>query len=109
MQMQVDSSGVSLHVEVTGPDDGTAVVLLHGFPDTGRLWSKQVPALVEAGYRVIVPTSAATGGPTSPPRSTPTTSCPSPRISARSWIRPVWSSTGTGPTSTPEHWSNRRW
>jgi pimeloyl-ACP methyl ester carboxylesterase len=30
-------------------------VLLHGFPDSGRLWSKQVPALTEAGYRVVVP------------------------------------------------------
>ncbi len=31
------------------------VVLLHGFPDSGRLWRNQVPALVEAGFKVIVP------------------------------------------------------
>jgi len=31
------------------------VVLLHGFPDTKRLWTKQVPALVDAGFRVICP------------------------------------------------------
>jgi pimeloyl-ACP methyl ester carboxylesterase len=31
------------------------VVLLHGFPDSGRLWRHQVPALTDAGYRVIVP------------------------------------------------------
>ncbi len=53
--MRVDSSGVGLHVEVSGPEDGPAVILLHGFPDTGRLWAKQVPALTDAGYRVIVP------------------------------------------------------
>jgi pimeloyl-ACP methyl ester carboxylesterase len=53
--MRVDSTGVGLNVEVTGPDDGRPVVLLHGFPDTGRLWTKQVAALSEAGYRVIVP------------------------------------------------------
>jgi pimeloyl-ACP methyl ester carboxylesterase len=53
--MRVDSSGVSLNVEVTGPDDGRPVVLLHGFPDTGRLWARQVAALSKAGYRVIVP------------------------------------------------------
>jgi pimeloyl-ACP methyl ester carboxylesterase len=41
--VRVDSGGVRLHVEVSGPEDGPAVVLLHGFPDTGRLWSKQVP------------------------------------------------------------------
>jgi pimeloyl-ACP methyl ester carboxylesterase len=30
-------------------------VLLHGFPDSHRLWRHQVPELVAAGYRVIVP------------------------------------------------------
>jgi pimeloyl-ACP methyl ester carboxylesterase len=31
------------------------VVLIHGFPDTGRLWRHQVPALAEAGFQVIIP------------------------------------------------------
>jgi pimeloyl-ACP methyl ester carboxylesterase len=31
------------------------VLLLHGFPDTGRLWSKQVGPLLDAGFRLIVP------------------------------------------------------
>ena len=31
------------------------MVLLHGFPDSGRLWRHQVPALTSTGYRVIVP------------------------------------------------------
>ena len=35
--------------------DGPAVVLLHGFPDSHALWRHQVPVLVDAGYRVIVP------------------------------------------------------
>ena len=34
---------------------GPAVLLLHGFPDNWRLWRHQIPALVEAGYRVIAP------------------------------------------------------
>jgi pimeloyl-ACP methyl ester carboxylesterase len=38
------------------------VVLLHGFPDSGRLWSKQVEALSAAGYRVIVPDQRGCGG-----------------------------------------------
>ena len=50
-----DSGGVPIHVEVTGPDDGRPVLLVHGFPDSGRLWSKQVGPLSEAGHRVIVP------------------------------------------------------
>jgi pimeloyl-ACP methyl ester carboxylesterase len=49
--MQVESSGVTLDVQVEG--EGRPVVLVHGFPDTKRLWSKQVPALVDAGFQVI--------------------------------------------------------
>jgi pimeloyl-ACP methyl ester carboxylesterase len=51
--MRVDVGGVGIEYEVTG--SGPPVLLLHGFPDTGRLWRNQVPALVEAGYQVIVP------------------------------------------------------
>jgi pimeloyl-ACP methyl ester carboxylesterase len=51
--MDVDSGGVRIHVEVIG--DGRPVVLLHGFPDSGALWRFQVPALVDAGFRCIVP------------------------------------------------------
>jgi len=38
-------------IEGTGPD----VILLHGFPDSALIWRNQIPALVQAGYRVIVP------------------------------------------------------
>ncbi len=51
--MKVDSSGVELDVQIEGA--GKPVVLLHGFPDSKRLWSRQIPALVEAGFQVIVP------------------------------------------------------
>ena len=51
--MRIDSGGVTLDVQVEG--EGRPVVLLHGFPDTKRLWSRTVPALVDAGFRVIVP------------------------------------------------------
>ncbi len=49
----IDNDGVEIHVEVTG--EGRPVVLLHGFPDTGRLWRHQVEALAAAGFKVIVP------------------------------------------------------
>ena len=32
---------------------GPPVVLIHGWPLSGRSWEKQVPALIDAGYRVI--------------------------------------------------------
>ncbi|MHA6797164.1 alpha/beta fold hydrolase [Pseudonocardia bannensis] len=33
--------------------EGRPVVLIHGWPLSGRSWEKQVPALVDAGYRVV--------------------------------------------------------
>jgi len=51
--MRVDAGGVGIEYEVSG--EGRPVVLLHGFPDSGRLWRNQVPALAEAGFQVIVP------------------------------------------------------
>jgi pimeloyl-ACP methyl ester carboxylesterase len=51
--VRVDVDGVGIEYEVTG--EGRPVVLLHGFPDSGRLWRNQVPALVQAGFKVIVP------------------------------------------------------
>jgi pimeloyl-ACP methyl ester carboxylesterase len=50
---RVDVNGVGIEYQVTG--QGRPVVLLHGFPDSGRLWRHQVTALAEAGFQVIVP------------------------------------------------------
>jgi pimeloyl-ACP methyl ester carboxylesterase len=49
----LDVNGVSLYLEDHG--SGTPVLLLHGWPDSARLWRHQVPALVAAGFRVITP------------------------------------------------------
>jgi pimeloyl-ACP methyl ester carboxylesterase len=51
--VRADSNGVGIEYEVTG--EGRPVVLLHGFPDSGRIWRHQVPALAQAGFQVIVP------------------------------------------------------
>ena len=51
--MQVQGSGISLNVEDEG--SGDPVLLLHGFPDSHRLWRGQVPVLRERGYRTIAP------------------------------------------------------
>ena len=42
---------IELHYEDHGA--GRPVVLIHGWPLSGRSWENQVPALVAAGYRVI--------------------------------------------------------
>ena len=52
---QVETGASQLHVAVAGPDDGTPVLMLHGFPDLWSTWAPQIPALVEAGYRLILP------------------------------------------------------
>ena len=41
--------------QVTDEGVGEPVLLLHGFPDSARLWRHQIPALVAAGFRVIAP------------------------------------------------------
>jgi len=51
----VDREGVRLHVRAAGPADGPLVMLLHGFPEFWYGWRHQIPALAEAGYRVVVP------------------------------------------------------
>jgi pimeloyl-ACP methyl ester carboxylesterase len=38
-----------------GPENGTSVILFHGFLQFYYGWEDQVPALIEAGFRVIVP------------------------------------------------------
>ena len=58
--MRVDATGTGIEVEVTGA--GRPVLLLHGFPDSGRLWCHQVPALVDAGFQCIVPDQRGYGG-----------------------------------------------
>ena len=41
-----------VHVDDTG-GPGRPVVLIHGWPLSGESWEHQVPALAEAGYRVV--------------------------------------------------------
>jgi len=51
----IETNGIKLHVVMAGPKNGQPVFLLHGFPEFWYGWRKQIPALTEAGYRVIVP------------------------------------------------------
>src|SRR5579863_2480691 len=46
-----NSSNINLYYEDHG--SGKPVVLIHGYPLSGASWEKQVPVLLEAGYRVI--------------------------------------------------------
>ena len=46
-----DEQPIELYYETQGT--GKPVVLIHGWPLSGRAWEAQLPALVEAGYQVI--------------------------------------------------------
>jgi len=46
-----NSADIQIYYEDYGA--GQPVVLIHGYPLSGRAWDRQVPALLEAGYRVI--------------------------------------------------------
>lgn len=50
-----DTNGVRLYAVAAGPAGGPVVVLLHGFPEFWKSWSRVIGPLAEAGYRVIVP------------------------------------------------------
>src|SRR2546430_8306832 len=46
-----NSTKIELYYEDHG--SGRPVVLIHGYPLNGHSWEKQVPALLDAGHRVI--------------------------------------------------------
>ena len=48
-----DLEDVRLHYVEAG--SGALVVLLHGFPEFWYAWRHQIPALVDAGFRVVAP------------------------------------------------------
>jgi len=64
-EIRVQGSGVVLNVRQSG--QGPAVLLLHGFPDSRRLWNEVSPRLVAAGYRAIAPDLRGYGRSDAPP------------------------------------------
>ena len=48
---QENNADIKIYYEDHGA--GLPVVLIHGYPLSGRAWDKQVPVLLDAGYRVI--------------------------------------------------------
>ena len=51
----IETNGIRLHVVQAGPKSGVPIILLHGFPETWRCWIRQLPALVNEGFHVILP------------------------------------------------------
>ena len=53
-----DPPGETLHfdAQLAGPTDGPRVLLLHGWPETADCWHAVLPALADAGARVVAVT-----------------------------------------------------
>ena len=49
----IRTSGADIHVLTKG--EGRPLLLIHGHPETHVTWHKVAPALVEAGYSVVLP------------------------------------------------------
>lgn len=58
------ANGIALQYFEMGA--GPPVVLLHGFPDSAHSWRYQMPALADAGFRVIAPSLRGYGRSTRP-------------------------------------------
>jgi pimeloyl-ACP methyl ester carboxylesterase len=56
----ITTNGVQLRVALAGK--GPLVLLVHGWPESWYSWRHQIPALVEAGYRVAAPDVRGYGG-----------------------------------------------
>jgi pimeloyl-ACP methyl ester carboxylesterase len=52
---RVRTSVLDIAYEESGPTDGVAVLLMHGFPYDPRTYDEMMPRLVDSGCRVIVP------------------------------------------------------
>jgi pimeloyl-ACP methyl ester carboxylesterase len=53
--LHLNANGIRFHALADGPEDGPLVLCLHGFPELGRSWRQQLPALAAAGYRAVAP------------------------------------------------------
>jgi pimeloyl-ACP methyl ester carboxylesterase len=51
----VQANGWTFSVRSAGPGDGRAVILLHGFPQNSRSFTRLLSSLGRAGYRAIAP------------------------------------------------------
>jgi pimeloyl-ACP methyl ester carboxylesterase len=60
--LNLTANGIAFHALADGPSDGPLVLCLHGFPELGRSWRHQLPALATAGYRVVAPDLRGYGG-----------------------------------------------
>ncbi|VAI39406.1 unnamed protein product [Triticum turgidum subsp. durum] len=62
----VEANGIAMHVAESGPEDGPAVLFLHGFPELWYSWRHQMAHLSARGYRCVAPDLRGYGGTEAP-------------------------------------------
>ena len=62
----IDANGSRFHVVESG--EGPLILLLHGFPEFWWAWRHQIPALADAGFRVVAVDLRGYGASDKPPR-----------------------------------------
>ena len=50
----IDTNGIRMRIAEMG-DEGPLILLAHGWPESWYSWRHQIPALANAGYRVVAP------------------------------------------------------
>ncbi|MEU1321043.1 alpha/beta fold hydrolase [Streptomyces tibetensis] len=53
--MSISAGSGAFDAIAAGPPEGRPALLLHGFPQTGLVWQRQIEALAAHGYRVVAP------------------------------------------------------
>jgi pimeloyl-ACP methyl ester carboxylesterase len=61
-ERDIDVGEVRLRCRMAGPETGSLVLLLHGFPERGSVWHGVQRELASAGYRVAAPDMRGYGG-----------------------------------------------
>lgn len=62
----IEANGLRMRIAEAG-DDGPLVLLAHGWPESWYSWRHQLPALANAGYRVVAPDMRGYGQTDAPP------------------------------------------
>ncbi|CAL8463393.1 g2927 [Coccomyxa elongata] len=65
--MRFAVNGITVAAKVEGNPAAPCIVLLHGFPDSSKLWNAQVPVLMQHGFRVVAPDLRGFGQSSKPP------------------------------------------
>ena len=54
-ELEIEANGLRFETLVAGPEDGEAVILLHGYPQSAASWQETMEWLAGRGYRAIAP------------------------------------------------------